>query len=183
MSVDEILSAAAARRVEKYGLESPEVDRPQNIPEIVRLPSPGEITTEMSSDELAAIVARYGVLDLQALLDVEAAAALKLGGASRDRLIAALTEIEGSRLGLTHLARAATRHYDTMLAVCDPTTGEVMVEQILVRISEGDDGVCPACIDLAGLEGTIAEHESAGLPGLDSCLGGDGCRCQLVAVD
>ena len=55
--------------------------------------------------------------------------------------------------------------------------------QLLVRIGEGDDDMCDVCAGLEGETGTIAYHESIGLPGAATCLGGDACRCDLVPYD
>lgn len=51
-----------------------------------------------------------------------------------------------------------------------------------IRMTEGDDRVCEGCEPLGGEIGDYAYHESIGLPGAASCLGGDSCRCTLLPL-
>lgn len=183
MTVREIIKAGRARgNTDRGEIVAPEVDRAGNIPDVVRLPSPGQISADMTTAQLVDLLDRYDAVDLEALLGRATIDAIGLIDASRERILAALDGLTGQRT-LMQLARPATTRYDTLLAISDPQTGEVNFAQELVRISEGDEHVCPVCQDLAGLEGPISVHEDAGLPGSASCLGGDSCRCQLVAVD
>jgi hypothetical protein len=61
-------------------------------------------------------------------------------------------------------------------------------KQQFIRITdeeENEDGqvvLCDVCAEKAGLEGTLADHAAAGLPGTD-CLGGNRCRCELVPIN
>jgi hypothetical protein len=92
--------------------------------------------------------------------------------AEMDRLLDATNE----RRALLGLARRTQERYTTIQAVDGNPAQE------LIRISEGDDHVCDECAALEGAIGTYEEHAAIGLPGAQSCLGGDYCRCQLVPI-
>jgi hypothetical protein len=83
---------------------------------------------------------------------------------------------QNTRRGLIGAVRRTQERYTTAMAVAGNEG------QLLVRISEGDTHVCENCFDLEGATGTLAEHAAIGLPGSQSCRGGDYCRCQLVPV-
>lgn len=84
---------------------------------------------------------------------------------------------QATKRGALGLARTAYRQFGILDSGADMST------QIFVRITEGDEHVCDPCDSLGGEEGTMAYHESIGLPGPASCLGGMYCRCQLIMVD
>lgn len=82
-----------------------------------------------------------------------------------------------SRRGLLGMAR---RTQETM------TTREIMERtdvKEFIRILDSDENNCDPCVGLAGEIGTLEYHESIGLPGAASCLGGDYCRCQLIPFE
>ncbi len=77
--------------------------------------------------------------------------------------------------GLKRMTRRTQERYTTTAAIDgDPNA-------ILSRVVELDDATCDGCESLAGFEGTIADHEGAGLPGEQEC--GGMCRCQLIRVE
>ena len=55
-------------------------------------------------------------------------------------------------------------------------------KKLLVWIGEGGNNVCSNCASRFGEVKTYEQWENEGLPGASVCLGGDLCRCQLVAV-
>jgi hypothetical protein len=52
----------------------------------------------------------------------------------------------------------------------------------MVWIIEGGPNTCRYCQDRAGQVQTYAEWVAIGLPGADTCAGGDRCRCHLAAL-
>lgn len=72
------------------------------------------------------------------------------------------------------LLRASRRAYHEYMISQTDTSGE------LLRIAENDENTCDVCAALAGEVGTIEYHRGLGLPGAQSCDGGDRCRCNLV---
>ena len=56
------------------------------------------------------------------------------------------------------------------------------VNQLMIRVTEGDDSMCENCEALGGEIRTYADW-AGDMPGSQSCLGGDNCRCTLHPVD
>ena len=56
------------------------------------------------------------------------------------------------------------------------------VQQDMAWIGEGGPNACYRCTDNYGEVKTYAEWQETGLPGAETCLGGDRCRCHLAAV-
>lgn len=56
------------------------------------------------------------------------------------------------------------------------------VNQPMIRVTEGDDSMCENCEALGGEIRTYADW-AGDMPGSQSCLGGDNCRCTLHPVD
>jgi hypothetical protein len=152
----------------------------QGVPELVRLPSAGDMK-DMSASELIDTLQRYGVVaswdSMRADILVKNAKLAKLASKTEEEL-ARRADYEADR-ELLGLCRRTQENYTTSMAV----DGEE--QQLLIRLPEDYDParICDICADLAGTIGTMAEQEEVGLPGEASCLGGDSCRCTLVAVD
>jgi hypothetical protein len=135
----------------------------------------------MNNGDLLATMHRLNLLE--PVVDLRADTAAYLARASRLGVGTAEFEAELERLldvnskrGLLGMVRRTQERYTTHMAV----DGDVDKE--LIRISEGDTHVCDTCAELEGATGTYAEHEAIGLPGAQSCLGGDYCRCQLMPI-
>lgn len=81
-----------------------------------------------------------------------------------------------SKRGLLRNLRGAYRQFNIIdsLEGLDPRTAE------FVRLVEADGNSCEGCLALTGEEGTMAYHQSIGMPGPASCLGE--CRCDLINV-
>jgi len=151
-----------------------------DAPMLDRLPSASEMLS-LSKADLLNYLQRFRVIDDWPRLVTEAQAynarmsALSPDSPDWEDQIRNLVSTE-SRRGLLGLTRRMSERYQTLEAMDgDPTTE-------FVRISEGDSAVCEVCQDLAGSIGTYAQHMQ-NAPGAASCLGGDYCRCVLVAVE
>jgi hypothetical protein len=81
-----------------------------------------------------------------------------------------------SRRGLLSLSRRTAQAWSSLDAI------DGNVSQEMIWITEGDDHVCESCVSRGGTIMTYAEWQDAGPPGASVCLGGDQCRCDLVAV-
>ena len=153
----------------------------QGVPETVRLPSAGEMK-DLEAAELVDLLQRYGVVaswdTMKADIMTKNAKLSKLTSKFTEAELEARAEQEADR-ELLGMCRRTQENYTTSMAV----DGEE--SQLLIRLPEDYDParICDNCADLAGTIGTMAEQEAVGLPGGDSCLGGDSCRCTLVAVD
>jgi hypothetical protein len=79
-----------------------------------------------------------------------------------------------SRRGLLGMARRTQENASTLEILERSGTTE------LIRVLDSDENNCDNCIALAGEIGTLEYHQSIGMPGAASCLGGDYCRCQLM---
>jgi len=162
---------------------TPLIEREGGIPTGLRLPSSADMLN-MSDAELHATLQRFGVSKPWPEMSDDAAQYVarmqsQTSEAMTDEEIAAETAritTPISQRGLRGLARRTQERWTTMEAL--DAVGDMSHE--LIRISEGDDSVCDNCLALAGTIGTIFEHEAVGLPGSQSCYGGDDCRCQLV---
>jgi hypothetical protein len=135
----------------------------------------------MSDGDLLATMHRLNLLE--PIVDLRADTASYLTRMSRLGVGTAEFEAELERLldqnerrGLLGIVRRTQERYTTSMAVDGDSNKE------LIRISEGDTHVCDVCAELEGATGTYAEHEAIGLPGAQSCLGGDYCRCQLMPI-
>lgn len=91
-----------------------------------------------------------------------------------------LTNPMASKRAALGLARRAQRNYQQQAAVGgDPETQ-------LIWIAEDDEASCAGCLarysgSNGPSEGTIAEHQDAGMPGTYEC--GENCRCDLMPID
>lgn len=167
----------------KGRINSPVIEREGGIPTGVQLPTAASMVN-MDDAELHALLQRYGVAKPWQEMSDDAA---QYVARMQSRTTPAMTEEEVneevarittpiSQRGLRGLARRTQERWTTMEAL--DAVGDMSHE--LIRISEGDDAVCDSCLALAGSIGTIFEHEAIGLPGSQSCDGGDDCRCTLV---
>jgi hypothetical protein len=150
------------------------------VPELGPMPSP-EGMSAMSNADLSELLRRHGVREPWDNLVAQGARYNNrfmnippVGEAAIQERAAALYAPE-TTAGLRRLTRRTQERYTTAEAINgDPNA-------ILVRVAELDDRTCSGCESLAGFEGTIAEHEAAGLPGQQEC--GGNCRCQNVRVE
>ena len=159
---------------------APNIGRVGPVPVVEPLPDIASLSY-LADEELFALLSRFDVLDdldAQRILAEDVANRLMRipGGtgefeAQMDRLLES-----SARRVLVGMARRTQERWQTLEAIDGDFTAE------LIRVSEGDDHVCENCQALAGAIGTLADHESIGLPGTASCLGGDYCRCQLVRI-
>ena len=166
---------------ERGRIVAPGIERPGDMtPVSVKLPSIDALKG-LTPDELLEVSQRYGVYapwrDLWAQNADYVAQFSKIPVGTLDywKEVSRITEPAESSRAALGLARAGQRNYNQLLA----TSGEEA--QLLVRVGEGDASMCEGCEALEGIEGTIAEHEAAGLPGSQEC--GQNCRCVLLPVD
>jgi hypothetical protein len=91
-----------------------------------------------------------------------------------DRLLDG-TSVKGARMMAKYTERSASWNYAAQ--------GRVATQKF-IWITEEDERLCDVCADAAGTEGTLAEIADSqfGLPG-QACLGGNECRCELVAIN
>lgn len=172
----------SARIVDSDGrIQTPGIVRYDGfVPEERKIPDVNELKN-LSRAELIAELQEYGVIESwdSIVADAEQYVA-RLSKIPAGSFMADLevTNIIGtySKRGLLSLNRRTQERYTTMLAIGGNP------KQELIRISEGDEGVCENCVELDGVTGTLAQHRAVGLPGAQSCLGGDYCRCTLVRI-
>ena len=142
-------------------------------------PDPLPIARQLTSEDRDAIfelLKQYRVFD--SAVDVmaalrEAGAMVALRGQSME---VAMQDLVSRDNGLG-LARRVQERYGTLLA----TGGNP--DQNLMWVTEDDERVCSRCEANAGDERTFREWAREGLPGAQTCLGGDRCRCELIPVD
>jgi hypothetical protein len=155
------------------GLDGP-VPTAQPLPELADM-------LALDKADLLEVLSRFDIVD-----PAEALRADVMGYLSRfprlaedpERMAAEVERLLSleERRGLLGITRRTQERYTTLQAVQGDEA------QLLIRISEGDTHVCEDCAALEGAIGTYSEHAAIGLPGAQTCLGGDYCRCQLVAV-
>lgn len=160
---------------------APDIERDGAIPVSAPLPALSDMLS-LSNADLLETLHRFDVLDKP--LDLEADVRRYLSRFPRlaadpqafaDEL-SRLLDSQNERRALLGLTRRTQERYTTLMGVGGDQA------QLLIRISEGDSAVCSECVALEGAIGTYAEHAAIGLPGAQTCLGGDYCRCQLVPV-
>jgi hypothetical protein len=168
------------KRLEGERLVAPDIGRDGAVPVAMPLPKLAAMVS-LSDSELLAVLERLGITDTtqQMLEDTR-------------RYVARLTRIppgspafaseverllsQDDRRGLVGITRRAQERYTTLQALDGSDSA------MLIRISEGDTHVCEDCAMLEGYVGNYEEQAAIGLPGAQSCRGGDYCRCQLVLV-
>jgi len=170
-----------AKRLEGEKLIAPDIGRDGAVPMARPLPELAAMTS-LSDGELLDLLHRFGVIDppQQMIEDVRGYVSrlsrIPPGSpafeAEVERLLA-----QNERRGLLGITRRSQERYTTLQAL-DGDEGKKMI-----RISEGDTHVCEDCARLEGFMGSYQEQASVGLPGAQSCRGGDYCRCQLIAID
>jgi hypothetical protein len=87
-----------------------------------------------------------------------------------------------SRKNLRMMTKTVSRRFNTAEAI----GGDL--DQLLIRVTDteivnGQPTTCGPCFELAGATGNYAFHVGIGLPGVDSCDGGDECNCELVPIE
>lgn len=92
-----------------------------------------------------------------------------------------LTDLS-SRKNLRMMTKTVSRRFNTAEAI----DGDL--EQLLIRVTDteivnGQPTTCGPCFELAGATGNYAFHVGIGLPGVDSCQGGDECNCELIPIE
>lgn len=127
---------------------------------------------------------RFGFMDRW--IDAEQAAAKYVERITRRTWTKADLDAEIRRLATTdttegtrRLTKRCYHQYTLFTAIGNDDPSKVA----FIRIGEGDDGQCDSCYSLQGEEGTMAYHQSIGMPGAQSCDGGDDCRCMLMRVN
>ena len=172
-----------ANQVDETGrIVTPGLNRPDGIvPEQRKIPDVNALKS-LSRAELIAELQEYGVIDPWD--DIIADAEQYVTRFSKFPPNSLLFDLEVqnvlgtySKRGLVGLNRRTHERYTTMIAIGGDPARE------LIRISEGDENVCEQCRALEGTMGTLAEHRALGLPGSQSCLGGDYCRCTLMRIE
>lgn len=167
---------------EKGRLHAPGIERPDDlVPLTVKLPSASDML-ELTDDELIELLQRYGIVDPWEQISGDAAALVARSKNLQNPDIFAeenrsLMERMTKRATLS-LARRTQERYNTLVIL----DGRPNVELIRIPDDYDPDRLCERCEALAGTIGTYAQHTEVGLPGSASCLGGDYCRCSLVAV-
>lgn len=171
--------AETARVIDENGLLiAPTITRGSKEPFLSGLPTIDRLSA-LSVEQLGSTLSRFGIVENWESQRQEATGYLqrmtKYPSGSRQfkNELERLLDME-SKSGLTRAVRRAYHEYT--LANTDSTG-------TLIRISEGDENTCDVCNDLGGEIGTIDHHRSIGLPGAQSCDGGDNCRCALVGYD
>ena len=169
-----------AKRLEGEKLVAPDIGRDGAVPVAQPLPELAAMIS-LSDADLLSLLHRFGVIDppQQMIEDVRG----YVGRMSRippgspafaaevERLLA-----QSERRGLIGMTRRAQERYTTLQALDGSETKQ------MIRLSEGDTHVCEDCARLEGFMGTYEEQAAVGLPGAQSCRGGDYCRCQLIAI-
>jgi len=168
------------RRLEGEKLIAPDIGRDGAVPVAMPLPELTDMVA-LSDAELLSLLERFGVTDpAQQMLEDTRRYVSRLSRIPPGSPAFA-TEVErllsqDDRRGLLGMTRRVQERYTTLTAL-DGEEGREMI-----RISEGDTHVCEDCATLEGFIGTYEEHAAVGLPGAQSCRGGDYCRCQLVLI-
>lgn len=172
-----------ARTVDESGrILSPGIIRPDGVVPAARaMPALAEMRALETADLLGELQF-FGVVDPWPKLRANAAAYVTRMTSLQPGSTAWAAEVENvigtsSRRGVLGLARRTQERYTTMGAVGGDPDAELM------RIGEGDEHVCDSCDEREGTIGTLAQHEAMGLPGAQSCQGGDYCRCALVRIE
>jgi hypothetical protein len=144
------------------------------------LPELADMVT-LDNQELLRTLHRINLIDSPSDLEADVASYLSRMSRLSVGTVEFQAELErllnfNSRRALLGTVRRTQERYTTRMAV------DGNEKQELIRISEGDESTCAVCANLEGAIGTYQEHEALGLPGAQTCIGGDYCRCQLVPV-
>lgn len=163
----------------KDRLAGPQIIRPDGVvPYQVALPDVTLLKDIKDLSKLKGILDRYGVSQPWAGLELETAKYVQRISERTWTPDALKAEVEslvnseatkGNRMMAKSIYQQASLR--EMMDGDDPSTVEFM------RMGEGDPNQCDSCARLAGMVGTLAEHEAWGLWGGDSCDGGKECRC------
>jgi len=172
-----------AKSIDKSGrIIAPGIKRNDNlVPLNVKLPTASDML-DLGHDELVELMQQYGLVEPWDTLRANAARSTgQLKNIPNPALFEAqLNDIIAgeSKRGVLSLARRTQERYNT-LSILDGDPGT-----LLIRLPDDydPDRLCDNCEALAATVGTYEEHAAIGLPGAQSCLGADYCRCSLMAV-
>jgi len=133
---------------------------------------------EVSNAELYEVLHSYGAIQSteQAIVGaqkyVSRLTAYKPGSPQFKEEVSKLIDVSSKR-GLREANRRAIAQINTVQQI----GGDV--KKPLVWIVEGGPNTCSYCASNAGEVDTYEGWEARGLPGAETCLGGDSCRCML----
>jgi hypothetical protein len=169
-----------AKRLDGEQLVAPDIGRDGAVPVAQPLPELAAMVS-LSDADLLDLLERFGVIDTrQQLIEsirgyVARATRIPPGSpAFATEVERVLTQME--KRDLVGMTRRAQERYTTLQALDGSATKQ------MIRLSEGDTHVCEDCARLSGFIGNYEDQAAVGLPGAQSCRGGDYCRCQLIAI-
>ena len=163
-------------------LKVPGLERaPGKVPLQTKLPSATDMLN-LSDAELLEVLQEYGVAEPWDSLRSDASAYIgRLKNIPNPDLFSAEVDniVASSRRGIMGLTRRTQERYNT-LSIIDGRP-----DVLLIRLPDDYDGdrLCENCEGLAGVVGTYSQHMAIGLPGAQSCIGGDYCRCSLMEIE
>ena len=150
-------------------------------PQLARLPTIADMRN-LSQSELLDVLEQYGVTEpWESMINdtrkyLQRMTSIPPGSDRWNEELNSLISTE-SRRGVLNLARRTQERFSTL----DSIDGNVNQELMWITVS--DDNLCENCDERGGEIKSYSEWTQVGLPGAAVCLGGDQCRCELVAVD
>lgn len=149
-------------------------------PKLIRLPDLKDIKN-LSLKDLKDTLKHYGVTEAWESYEANAASYLARvssipPGPLFDAELERILDVSSKR-GALGMSRRAVQTWSTLEAI------DGNVNQEMMWLNEDDDRTCEPCDQNGGEIHTYAEWVQIGLPGAQTCLGGDYCRCDLLVID
>lgn len=148
-------------------------------PETRRLPTLDEMR-DLSDAELLKVLSYYGITEPYAMLQTQSMDYVRrmMPMASDTEINRAFAELMAKeRRQLLGVTRRVSQQWSTL----DAMQGNI--QQEFIWLAEDDEATCDSCAPRSGEIDTWLGWKQRGMPGSETCRGGNLCRCDLLPFD